>query len=123
MRHWILSWAAAVGLFFAPATGEAAEDSAKKEAQHFHLTMPHTPQQCLAALDHMSANDKKLFEKTEWGCRYGDHTGYVTITAADEQAALAMVPEPERANAKAQKVGKFTQKDLEEIHKKKAAAK
>jgi hypothetical protein len=43
--------------------------------------------------------------------------------AADEKAALAMVPESERANAKTQRVSKFTPKEAAEIHKKMAEKK
>jgi len=120
MKLWILSCAAVVGLLLAPARSEASDPSAKggqKGKQYFHLTMPHTEAECLAALDHLAAKDKKLLEKTDWGCMHGDHTGYVTVAAADEQAALAMVPEQERAKARAQHVGKFSQKDLAAIHK------
>jgi hypothetical protein len=120
MSSWVVPSMVVIGLILAPARSEAAES---EKGQHFHLTMPHTPEQCLAALDHMAAKDKRLFERTDWGCRYGDHTGYVTVAAENEQAALAMVPEAERANVKAQKVGKFTAKDLAEIHKKRAAQK
>lgn len=126
MKLEILAFTAAVGLLFAPLGVRAADDAAKGKQQgkqHFHLTMPHTPEQCLAALDNMATKDKKLFEKTEWGCKYGDHTGYVTVAAADEKAALAMTPEPERANAKAQQVSKFTAKEAAQIHKKMAEKK
>jgi hypothetical protein len=120
MRVTIAATAAALGLLLAPAA-QAAETANDKE--QFHLTMPHTKEQCLATLDRMAAKDDELFQKTDWGCRYGHHTGYVTVAAADEQAARAMVPEPDRANAKVQKVGKFTREDLEKIHKSKAAKK
>ncbi len=122
MRIEILAWTAAVGLLLAPLGVHGAEKAAKGK-QHFHLTMPHTSEQCLAALDNMATKDKKLFEKTDWGCKYGDHTGYVTVAASDEEAALAMVPESERAEAKAQQVGKFTPKEAAEIHKKAAEKK
>jgi hypothetical protein len=123
MRLALVSWTAAIGFLLAPLGVQGAEDAAKGKQQHFHLTMPHTAEQCLAALDNMATKDKKLFEKTDWGCKYGDHTGYVTVAAADEKAALAMVPEPERANAKTQQVSKFTPKEAGEIHKKVAEKK
>ena len=122
MRLEILASAAVVGLLLAPVGVHGAEKEAKGK-QHFHLTMPHTAEQCLAALDNMATKDKKLFEKTDWGCKYGDHTGYVTVAAADEEAALAMVPESERGDAKTQRVSKFTPKEAAEIHKKMAEKK
>ncbi len=97
---------------------QAAEKASKAEAKKtFLVTTTHTPEQCLAALDEMAAKNKKLLSKVEWGCKSGDHTGYIFLEAADEKAAVAQLPETNRVNAKAVMVTKFTPEELREIHK------
>jgi hypothetical protein len=47
----------------------------------------------------------------------GNHTAYRMVMAADENAALAMVPADVRANAHAYKVSTMTPAQLEAAHK------
>jgi hypothetical protein len=60
--------------------------------------------------------DNQLSE-WNWGCMDGNHTGYRMVHAADEAAALAMVPESIRGKAHAYKVGKMTPAMLASAHK------
>lgn len=66
----------------------------------------------------MAAKDKVLLAKMDWGCMSGDHTGYVIVQAADEKAALAKLPEANRATATAEMVTKFTPEQIKKIHEK-----
>jgi len=93
-------------------------DARAASAKHTYLvTTTHTPEQCLAALDEMAAKNKKMLSQVEWGCKGGDHTGYAFVEAADSKAALAGLPEANRATAKAVEVTKFTPDQLKKIHK------
>ena len=87
-------------------------------SERYLIETTHTPAECLAALDTMAEQDKKLLAKTDWGCLSGDHTGYIVVDADSEQAARALLPEKMRANAKVIKVTKFTPKEIASLHQK-----
>jgi hypothetical protein len=108
----VLLWAAL------PSSTALASDPHMMKGDRYLLIMPHTPEQCLAALDAMEAASPQLLAKTDWGCMGGDHTGYLVVQAASEQAALNMVPANERAQAKAIKLNKFTEEQIKSFHKK-----
>jgi hypothetical protein len=84
--------------------------------RNFLVTTTHTPEKCLAALDEMAQKDQELLSKIEWGCRSGDHTGYVFISAKTEQEALSKLPEANLATARAEQVTRFTPQQLRSIH-------
>ena len=113
MRIHLASFVAAAALCLVPA-------GARAEAQKstFLVTTTHTAEQCLAALDELNAKAQKLLAKIDWGCMAGDHTGYAFVSAVDGKAAIAKLPEINRATAKAVKVTKFTPEMLADIHKK-----
>jgi hypothetical protein len=108
-----------VTLWVALPSGTAlASDPPTMKGDRYLLIMPHTPEQCVAALDAMEAASPELLAKTDWGCMAGDHTGYLVVHAASQQAALNMVPANERAGAKAIKLNKFTPEQIKSFHKK-----
>jgi hypothetical protein len=87
-------------------------------SERYLIESTHKPEDCVAALDTMVEQDKKLLAKMEWGCLSGDHTGYVIVDAASEQDARDKLPETLRANAKVVKLNKFTPKEIASFHKK-----
>jgi hypothetical protein len=105
IRNWLL---ALVVLSF------AAEAAGKKT--RYLVSMPHTKEECLAALDRVAA-DKLLLDKIDWGCTDGDHTGYVVIEAKNADEALAKVPDADRAKAHAVKLVKFSAEEIRNLHK------
>jgi hypothetical protein len=116
----VLSIVAAAVLTLAVAfpSGTALAGSMEAKGDRYLLIMPHTPEQCLKALDDMQAASTELLAKTDWGCMAGDHTGYLVVHATSEQAALAMIPAGERAQAKAIKLNKFTEAQIKSFHQK-----
>lgn len=105
----------AITLIVSTPHGAAAGD---KPNGKYLITAPHTAAQCLEALDELEAHDKALLAKMDFGCRDGDHTGYLTVDAASSDAALAKLPPKARAGAKAVKLGKFTPEQIASFHKK-----
>jgi len=101
--------------FTAPTVLGSSRASASEQ---YLIETTHKPEDCVAALDKMVAQDKKLLSKVEWGCLSGDHTGYVIVDASSEQDARAMLPESLRAGAKVIKVSKFTPKEIAALHQK-----
>ena len=88
-----------------------------KEATHNYLVIsPHSPEECLKALDEVSSKGSSTLKKYDWGCKAGDHTGYVMVTAKNDQEALQIVPESLRAQAKAMKLNKFSEADIKGFH-------
>ncbi|MBI1796144.1 MAG: hypothetical protein HY076_03930 [Candidatus Eisenbacteria bacterium] len=88
--------------------------AAKHAMSMYMIESPHTEAECLGVMDATSA--AKELDKWEWGCMAGNHTAYRMVQAADENAALAMVPENVRAKAKAYKLTKMTAAMLEKAH-------
>ena len=82
------------------------------------VSAPHTPEQCLAALDAFAAQGKEQLAHFDWGCMGGDHTAYAVVEANSVQAALAVVPANQRAQAKAVKVDKLTVEQIKSLHTK-----
>jgi hypothetical protein len=119
---WVMLLAASLLSFAAPA-GAAEEGKAAGGKGKYLVTATHTPEECLATMDEV-AKDKKLLEKAEWGCLSGDHTVYLTTQADSPEAAIKMLPEHDRANAKAVKLTKLTPAQLKKFHEEaKGAAK
>jgi hypothetical protein len=107
---------AALGLLVALSFGSAAQAADKKST--YLVTSPHTPEECLKALDSVSAMGSKTLGKYEWGCLSGDHTGYTMVEATSEEEALKVVPPNLREKAKAEKVTKFTVAQIKGLHTK-----
>ena len=78
----------------------------------------HTKEECLKAMDDISAQNPKLLDKCWWGCMSGDHTAYAVVEAGSEQEALNMVPADVRGKAKVTKVSKITSEQIKQFHKK-----
>ena len=108
-----------VGLLLG-ATAFAADAPAKKtgkvQMSRFLIISPHTEEECLGALDNLSAEGPATLAKFDFGCKAGDHTGYAILTASSQEEALKMVPEDIRGKAKAIKLTKFTVKDIQMAH-------
>jgi hypothetical protein len=94
---------------------KAAMSPKKAPMSTFLIVSPHTAEECLAVMDEV--NKTKELTAWDWGCMSGNHTAYRTVKAADENAALAMVPESVRAKAQVYKVTKMTPAMLETAHK------
>jgi len=94
-----------------------ASFSARADVKSRYLiTVPHTADTCLKALDETVA--QKNLAKWDWGCGSGDHTGYLIVDAASDEAALSQVPPSQRAVAKLQKLNKFTAAEVKSLHSK-----
>ena len=113
MRIALLTLIASFVLFAAPTRAEEGKTASGKGK--YLVTATHTPEECLASMDEVAKN-KKLLEKAEWGCMSGDHTVYVTTQADSPEAAIKMLPEHDRKNAKAVKLTKLTAAEIKKFH-------
>jgi hypothetical protein len=106
-----------VTLFVLVGTAIAA-GPAQVKTERFLIISTHTPEQCLKVLDEVEAKSPKLLAKMDWGCMSGDHTGYVEVNAANEDAAREMLPESARSSARIIKLNKFTAEQIKQLHAK-----
>jgi len=115
----------AVAAVTAPQLSRAKEGSSTSKSKtagpQYLVISPHTPEQCMKALDDVSAAGG--LEKWSFGCMDGDHTGYLIVSAANAQEAMKHVPADERANARAVMLHHFTAAELKSIHEKAATGK
>jgi len=84
--------AAVALLLAAPAAADRSSTSGTSSTRYLVITS-HTPEKCLADLDAVMANKPEMLDRIEWGCKGGDHTGYIILEASSEQAARQMLPD------------------------------
>jgi len=107
--------AALAMIFISPAIAQK-KDVSMSTMSSYLVVSPHTPEECLTALDEVSAQGKGALDKWYWGCMAGDHTGYEIVQAENEAQALQIVPTDIRAKAHAAKLNKFTAQQVESFH-------
>ena len=118
MRNRMLSVAMLALLVPAIVILVGAQPKDKTAKTHFLVELKHTPEECLADLDRMSADAPKFLDRIEWGCMAGDHTGYAIIAAESEEAVRNMLPAADRDKARIVAVNKFTIDQIRSFHKK-----
>lgn len=77
---------------------------------------PHTPEECLRALDETLEKGEETLKKFAFGCKSGEHTGWAYMDANNEKEALEVVPEFLRSKASAHKVNAFTPAEIKAAH-------
>jgi len=107
--------AAVALLLAAPAAADRSSTSGTSSTRYLVITS-HTPEKCLADLDAVMANKPEMLDRIEWGCKGGDHTGYIILEASSEQAARQMLPAPMQATARVIKLNRFTADDIRSFH-------
>jgi hypothetical protein len=96
--------------------GTYAKPIPKPAVSEYLIESPHTPDECLAALDAVSAQGPKALARWNFGCNWGEHVGWALVTAPSEQAALEMVPAAVRDKAKVHRVSQFTAEQIRKFH-------
>jgi hypothetical protein len=115
--------AAALTTIGAMAFGDDAKPTAAKPAAaakpakaKYLVIAPHTAEQCLATLDEINSQNAKALSAWDFGCKSGDHTAYMTVTAASDEEVKAMLPASMKDSAKIVKLSKFTPAELKMAH-------
>ena len=75
---------------------------------------PHTPEDCEKALKLVEAIG--ALTHFEWGCKDGEHCGWVTIEAENKAEAMMVVPTFERPKARVVQLTRFTPEDVRSMH-------
>ncbi len=78
----------------------------------------HTPDQCLKALDELSAKGRDVLDKFEFACESGQHKAWATVDAKSESEVRRMMPESLMKGAKIVPVEKYTPEQIRSFHQK-----
>ena len=76
---------------------------------------PHTVEDCAKSIEQVEATG--YITHFDWGCKDGEHCGWVVIEAENAKEALLVVPSFDRPHAKAVKLTKFGPKDISSAHR------
>lgn len=74
----------------------------------------HDAKDCLHILDLILAQG--YLTHYEWGCKDGVHIGWAIVEAESREKALLTVPSLIRDKARAVKLNKFTDEDVQTLH-------
>ena len=85
----------------------------------YMVEVPHTAEECLAALDDILAKGPQFLNEFHWGCMAGVHTGWGIVEAESESAARNMLPASGQGKARITEVTKFTPEQVKAAHEKK----
>jgi hypothetical protein len=108
--------AAAALMLTAPAAADRASSASSSGSMRYLIITSHTPEKCLADLDAVLASKPDMLDRIEWGCKGGDHTGYLIVDAPTEQAARQMLPAPMQAGARVVTLSRFSADDIRSFH-------
>lgn len=78
------------------------------------VSVTHTTADCVRALKAIEAIG--MMTHFDWGCKDGEHTGWVIIEAESKPQALMVVPPILRNNARAVRLVKFSAEDVRAMH-------
>ncbi len=80
----------------------------------FLVVSPHTDEDCVNALKQVLAAG--YLTHFDWGCKDGDHTGWVILEAENAKEALMVVPSGQRQKARAVRLVKFSADQVAKMH-------
>jgi hypothetical protein len=95
-------------------------DGARRYAMWYVIESPHTPEECLKALDEQLAKGPDILKKFYYGCKAGDHTGYALVDVKNVTDARNLVPSFLLNKARIVEVGIFTPEMIRSLHAKAA---
>ena len=78
------------------------------------VSVTHTMQECIRGLK--AVESAGMITHFDWGCKDGDHTGWVIIEAESKPQALMVVPPVLRDKAHAVRLVKFSPEDVQAMH-------
>jgi len=86
----------------------------------YMIEMPHTPSECLQALDEQLEKGPDVLKQFNYGCKAGDHTGYALVDVNNEIEARNLVPGFLISKARIVEVNVLTPEMIKSFHAKAA---
>ena len=78
------------------------------------VSVTHTMAECVRGLK--AIESAGMITHFDWGCKDGEHTGWVIIEAENKSQALMVVPPVLRDNAHVVRLVKFSPEDVRAMH-------
>jgi hypothetical protein len=75
---------------------------------------PHTVEDCTKVIKTVEAMGSVT--RWDWGCKDGEHCGWVVVEADTRDQAMFAVPSVERHKARAVKLVRFTPEEVKKMH-------
>lgn len=75
---------------------------------------PHTLEDCAKVIKVIETMGSVT--RWDWGCKDGEHCGWVVVEADTRDQAMLVVPSIERYKARAVKLARFTPEDVKKMH-------
>ncbi|MEK6565784.1 MAG: hypothetical protein AABZ41_03655 [Bacteroidota bacterium] len=82
--------------------------------ERYLVISPHTAEDCAKAIKQIESVGS--LTRFDWGCKDGEHTGWVIVEADSKAEALMVVPSVERPHAKIVKLVKFSPSEVKAMH-------
>ena len=82
--------------------------------ERYLVISPHTVEDCAKVITQIEAVGS--LTRFDWGCKDGEHTGWVIVEADSKAEALMVVPSVERPRAKVVKLVKFGPAEVKAMH-------
>lgn len=84
---------------------------------HFVAEMPHTEEQCAAALGELAEDVPELFDSIHWGCHHGVHDGWAIVEADSASEIREMISPVLRDQAVIIEVEHIPSERMREMHR------
>ncbi len=81
----------------------------------YFVISPHAVEDCVKSVEQVEAMG--FITHFDWGCKDGEHCGWVIIEASNANEALLVVPSFDRPKARAVKLTKFGPRDITTAHR------
>ena len=82
--------------------------------ERYLVISPHTAEDCAKAIKQIESVGS--LTRFDWGCKDGEHTGWVIVEADSKAQALMVVPSVERPRARVVKLVKFGPAEVKAMH-------
>ena len=115
MKRAPASWAVLLVLLAGPTTALCSGPPGEGNFR-FLVSLSHSPDSCLAAIDGAQRAGAEFLSQCDWGCAGGDHTCYLLVRGDDEAAVKARLPRS-WAYARIAKLLRFTPEQVASFHR------
>ena len=83
----------------------------------FLIEVPHEAEivACAKAIRVLLSTGSHFLTNADWGCKDGDHRGWIIVDVGSREEALGILPPTYRHEAKVVQLNKFTLAEIDEI--------
>jgi hypothetical protein len=81
------------------------------------IEVPHGPEakECALAVQVFLTTGSHFLKKADWGCRDGEHKGWIIVELDSREEARNVLPPNYRSQAKIVRLNKFSIEEIDEI--------